>query len=300
MNSQANKTNRPKVSVVMCCYNAERFVKETIDSVLGQSFTDFEFIIWNDGSTDGSRQIIESYTDTRIRVFNDINRGEGKAAQLACEQAQAPYIARVDSDDVWLPTKLKEEYDYMESHPDVVMVSCPMIYIDKDSHDLGLTFPVTKVPFLTKSIKVSNRFVHSGSMYRTEAYKKTRGYKDLRLFQDWLLFSQLGNYGHLALMPRPLIKYRLLPNSIMHRIEKSPYLPVIREFQKKIIREQGAKQEDLELFNALYKLIGKTSDDDGKVYEPDLKNKIYNFLKPLMGDRRAYKLVTWMVNVVTR
>lgn len=282
----------------MCCYNAQRYIKETIDSVLGQTFRDFEFIIWNDGSTDGTGEMIKSYSDERIRQFNDINRGEGKAAQLACEQVQTAYIARIDADDVWLPTKLEEEYDYMESHPDVAMVSCPAIFIDQNSNDLGMSFPITKTRYLTRTIGKGNRFVHSGAMYRTEIYKKTGGYKDLRLFQDSLLFNQISEYGSLALMPKPLIKYRLLPNSVAHRIDQSPYLPIIREFQRKIIRDKGKREEDLKVFNALYGLIGKAADADGcPVYVRSTQMKVYDVLRKLMGKERAYKAVTCLMNL---
>ncbi len=290
--------NTPLVSVVMCCYNAQRYIQETIDSVLGQTFSDFEFIIWNDGSTDSTEEMIKSYSDERIRLFNDINRGEGKAAQLACGQVRAAYIARIDADDVWLPTKLEEEYDYMEAHPDVAMVSCPSIFIDHNSNELGMSFPITKTRYLTKHIDKGNRFVHSGAMYRTEIYKKTGGYKDLRLFQDSLLFCQISEYGSLALMSKPLIKYRLLPNSVAHRIDQSPYLPIIHEFQHKIIRDKGKREEDLKVFNALYGLIGKAADDDGSpVYVRSIQMRVYDVLRKLMGKDRAYKAVTFLMNL---
>ena len=284
----------------MCCYNAQQYIKETVDSILCQTFSDFEFIIWNDGSTDGTEEIIKSYSDERIRLFSDINRGEGKAAQLACEQVRAAYIARIDSDDLWLPTKLKEEYDYMESHPDVALVSCPAIFIDQNGKELGLSFPITNTSYLTRTISKGNRFVHSGTMYRTEIYKKTGGYKDLRLFQDRLLFNQISEYGSLSLLPKPLIKYRLLPNSVAHRIDKSPYLPIIREFQHKIIRDKGRREEDLKVFNALYGLIGKAANDDGvPVYVRSTQMKVYDVLKKIIGKERAYSAVTFLMNLRT-
>lgn len=286
-----------KVSIVMCCYNSERYIKETIDSVLNQTFEDFEFIIWNDGSTDSTRSIIESYSDPRIRLFSDINRGEGMAAQLACRKASGKYIARIDSDDVWLPQKLEDEYKYLENHPDVVMVSCPIIFIDRSGKELGVSFPVMNVSFLTKSIMRENRFVHSGSMYRTEIYKKTGGYCDIRLFQDWLLFRKMSEFGNLALMPCPLIKYRLLPNSVAHRVEESPYLPVILEFQKKIILEKGAVQEDIQMFNSLYQLIKKTNDDNKLIYTPTIQEKVYKILCNLLGNEISYRIVTCVVTL---
>lgn len=287
----------PKVSVVMCCYNAEQYIEQAIDSVLNQTYKDFEFIIWNDGSTDNTRKIIESYSDERIRLFNDINRGVGKAGQLSCNEALGIYIARVDSDDIWLPSKLEEQYNFMENNPDVVMVSCPMIYIDQNNKELGLTFPITNSSYLTKTIKCCNRFPHSGAMYRSSVYKKTGGYTDIRFFEDWLLFNQMSDYGSFALMSKPLIKYRLLPNSAKHKIDKSPYLPIIREFQRKIINDKGKNPNDIIVFNSLYSLIGKTEDNNEYVYKKDFQNSIYLVFSVFLGKKEAYNFVIFLRNI---
>ena len=286
-----------KVSVVMCCYNAEKYIKETIDSVLEQTFDDFEFIIWNDGSTDGTMSIVESYKDPRIKVFSDINRGEGMAAQLACRHASAKYIARIDSDDVWLPEKLALQYDYMESHPSTVLLSCPVIFIDKDSKELGLSCPVTKTSYLNKSIAKVNCFPHSGSIYRTDVYTKVGGYNNVRYFQDRLLFWKMSDYGDLALFPWPLIKYRLLAGSVAHRIDNSAYKYIIWAYKDKIYKEKGANETDIRLYNAIYDLIEK-NDKEAFVYKLDVQNKIYNSLCMLLGKKVAYKLMTFLKNLL--
>lgn len=292
--------NFPDVSVVMCCYNSEHYIKETIDSVLAQTFDNFEFIIWNDGSTDSTKVIIESYQDGRIRLFSDINRGEGKAAQLACEQVKGRYIARIDSDDIWLPTKLEEEFLYMEKHPEIALVSCPLIFIDQNNNELGQTFPVTNVIFLTKSILKENRFVHSGSLYRSDIYRKTGGYDDVRYFQDWLLFRKISDYGLLALMPKPLIKYRLLPNSVAHRMIKSPYLNILNALKMKIVKDRGLVKEDLKLYNAVYNLLSKDSVDNELIFKRDLQNNIYLFFSKIMGHDYSYKLMIAFMNLYAK
>ncbi len=285
-----------KVSVVMCCYNAEKYIKETIDSVLGQTFEDFEFIIWNDGSTDSTMSIVESYSDPRIKVFTDINRGEGMAAQLACRHATAKYIARVDSDDVWLPEKLSLQYAYMENHPQTVMMSCPVIYIDKDGKELGYSFPVTKINYLKKSIYKENRFPHSGSIYRTDIYLKVGGYNNIRLIQDYLLFLKMCDYGDLALWNYPLIKYRLLSESVSNRIKKSPYNNILYAINRKISQDKGAVEKDIEMFNTVYNLIEKT--DDSLNYQVSVVNRIHCLLSILIGKKRSYKLIVSLLNIL--
>lgn len=287
-----------KISVVMCCYNAEKYIKETIDSVLAQTFKDFEFIIWNDGSTDSTLSVIENYNDSRIKLFTDVNRGEGMAAQLACRHASAKYIARIDSDDVWLPEKLSLQYDYMETHPHTVLLSCPVIFIDKNSKELGLSFPITKVSYLNKSMAYENKFPHSGSIYRTEIYKKVGGYNDVRLFQDWLLFGKLKDFGDVALFSRPLIKYRLMAGSVAHRLDNSPYRFIIKAYVDKIYKEKGTNDVDIKLFNNIYSMIGG-GDQRDYVYEQDLQNKLYNIMCKVIGKSFSYKLIVFTKNMMS-
>lgn len=287
-----------KISVVMCCYNSERYIKETIDSVLGQTLQDFEFIIWNDGSTDSTKAIVESYHDPRIRLYSDVNRGEGMAAQLACRHVTAKYIARIDSDDVWLPEKLALQYDYMESHLQTVMISCPVIFIDENSKELGCSFPVTRLSYLNKSITTDNKFPHSGSIYRTEIYKKVGGYNNVRYCQDRLLFWKMSDYGDLALFPRPLIKYRLLASSVAHRIDSSPYKDIIWAFRDKIYKDKGTNETDLRLYNTIYDMVEK-KDKEVFVYSPDAQNRLYYFLCKFMSETTAYQLMVGLKNALS-
>jgi len=116
------------ISVCMPMYNASRYLRECIDSVLGQTFHDFEFLIVDDGSTDDSVEIVESYTDPRIRL---IRREHDYIASLNCliDEARGEYIARMDADDVMLPNRLQLQFDYMESHPLIAIIGgdvCPV------------------------------------------------------------------------------------------------------------------------------------------------------------------------------
>ena len=109
----------PKVSVILATYNREKYLKECIESVLKQTYSDFEFIIVDDASTDGSRDIINSFSDYRIKVkYEDKNRNVAYASNVALMMASGKYIAKIDSDDIWEENKLEIQMDYMESHPE--------------------------------------------------------------------------------------------------------------------------------------------------------------------------------------
>jgi glycosyltransferase involved in cell wall biosynthesis len=112
-------------------YNASRYLRECIDSVLGQTFHDFEFLIVDDGSTDDSVEIVESYADPRIRL---IRREHDYIASLNCliDEARGEYIARMDADDVMLPHRLQQQFDYMESHPDIDVLGAAAVVICAD------------------------------------------------------------------------------------------------------------------------------------------------------------------------
>ena len=106
----------------MPAYNAEKYINEAIDSILAQTFTDFEFIIIDDGSTDSTCAIVESYSDSRIRFFkNEHNLGVAATLNRGLDLARGEYIARMDADDISLPTRFEKQAAYMDSHPDVVV-----------------------------------------------------------------------------------------------------------------------------------------------------------------------------------
>lgn len=118
----AKNMSSPMISVVMPVYNAEKYIAEAIESILNQTYSDFEFIIIDDGSNDNSYQILQSYAvkDDRIKLYrNDINLKLPKTLNFGIEQAQGKYIARMDADDISLPERFAKQIEFMESHPDV-------------------------------------------------------------------------------------------------------------------------------------------------------------------------------------
>ena len=114
----------PGVSVVMSVYNGQEFLREAIESILRQSYGDFEFVIIDDGSTDRTAEILAEYAgrDARIRLQRHENKGRAVSLNIGIELARAPYIARMDADDVSASERLRRQVDYMRDHPDTVMV----------------------------------------------------------------------------------------------------------------------------------------------------------------------------------
>ncbi len=122
----------PLVSVVMSVYNGERFLREAIESILSQTFRDFEFIIVNDGSTDGTAGILNSYalSDSRVRVFEQENMGQCASDNRGCSLARGKYIARMDSDDVSMRDRLERQIAFLENHEKVGLLGGAVEIID--------------------------------------------------------------------------------------------------------------------------------------------------------------------------
>ena len=107
--------NEPKVTVLMPAYNAERYIADAIRSVLEQTFTDFELLIVNDGSTDDTAKVIASFKDPRVMLLSQQNKGVSAALNLGLSHARAPYVARFDADDICYPDRLKIQYGRVRS-----------------------------------------------------------------------------------------------------------------------------------------------------------------------------------------
>lgn len=128
----------PTVSVVMPVYNVEAYVAEAIDSVLAQTFTDFELIVVDDAGTDRSMDIVRGYDDPRIRIVSQANRGLAGARNTGILQARGTYVALLDSDDRWLPEKLALHVIHLDNNPDVGVSFSPSRFIDRDGRPMRL------------------------------------------------------------------------------------------------------------------------------------------------------------------
>lgn len=120
-----NSSKSPRISVIMPAYNSEKYISEAIRSILEQTYTDFEFIILNDGSTDNTAEIIKTFSDPRIKFINNqTNQGFIASLNQCIDEASGEFIAKMDSDDISLPTRLEKQISYLDAHPNVGMVGC--------------------------------------------------------------------------------------------------------------------------------------------------------------------------------
>lgn len=288
---------KPLVSVVMCCYNAEKYIAETIESVLNQTFADFEFIIWNDGSNDRTEQIIKTYKDNRIRYFYHENVGLGEALYLACQEVKAEYIARIDADDICLLNRLEVQINFLRSHPQYVLVSSSVYYIDEEGTVIGRSFPYTCNSVLKKKLLIGNPISHPASMFTRNAYLKTGGYVGALGGEDRILFARMSKYGKIKNLANPLLKYRIIYSSLSHRQHGSPYSNILEEFRKKIINDDSAQLEDLVLHNKIYNLRKLEKCTAAEIYSKRNEEYCFSIFKIVFGKKCAQSIILIVKNV---
>ncbi len=204
------------ITVLMPAYNAERYIAQAIESVLAQTYTNFEFVIINDGSTDNTGAIINNYKDERIVVVNQPNLGVAAALNAGLKYATAPYICRFDADDVCYPDRLEKQIRFLQENPDYILVGSDVDYIlENDDFLFNFKCIAHSHEEILKKLYFYCPFVHPAVMYKKESILQAGGYPDnAHNFEDYLLWTKLAGLGKLCNLPEPLIKYRLNSTSV--------------------------------------------------------------------------------------
>ena len=205
------------LTVLMPAFNAERYVGETIESVLAQSYRDFEFLIVNDGSSDGTARVLASYAgrDARIRVLSHANQGVGRTIDRGLNEARGDLIAIIEADDVMLPGRLEKQVAFMNEHLDYVVVGGYLRIIDPDGRAIGLRRYPTTDDALRARIVMYDPLGHPSLMFR-RAEALACGSYTARFWtgSDYDFLLRLAQRGRMANLPEPLTAYRFHPNSI--------------------------------------------------------------------------------------
>jgi len=185
----------PKVTVLMSVHDAERYLREAIDSILAQSFSDFEFLILDDASSDSSRTIVRGYDDPRIRLIeNQRNLGLTRSLNRGIELARGIYIARMDGDDLSKPERLGKQVAFLDAHSECAAVTTYSTKIDRDSTDVGLARTPVDGDEIRRRLRRGNCITHGTVMMRKEALERVGRYDEaMERAQDydlWLRFSE--------------------------------------------------------------------------------------------------------------
>ena len=185
----------PRVTVLMTVYNGMPYLPKSVESVLGQTLTDFDFIIVDDGSNDGTAEYLASLDDPRVKIIRQENGGTADAANHGLEHVSTEFVARMDADDISMLDRLETQLDYMTAHPEVGILGAQVAPIGDQGVGNSLNLPQTHEEIFETMMNGRHGLAHSSLMIRTQTLKDIGGYWKLRLVDDWDTVS----YTHLTL-----------------------------------------------------------------------------------------------------
>jgi len=313
MNKQFQIPPPPKVTILMSVYNGERYLREAIDSILNQTFRDFEFLIINDGSTDRTKEILDSYKDPRIRVINnEKNIGLTKSLNKGLRLAKGEYIARMDADDISLPERLSTQAIFLDAHPDIGALGSAVQIIN----GCGIQSSVLRFPadhgFLRWCLCFYDPIPHPSAMMRKKAMEQVGGYaSDMMYAQDYDLWRRLSVVTRLATLPDVLLYLRKHEESLTERhlmqqrknsiktsqkvmsdmLGKDIPIDVVKNLWNLKFRAVNDARRTAKLISNLYRVCvtdGTLSIAENRMIQKDVVSRLLALVRPRVYDVRLW------------
>jgi hypothetical protein len=254
------------VSVVMSVYDGEAFLSQAIESILGQVLGDFEFVIIDDGSTDGTAEILARYAgqDKRVKVFRHENKGRAESLNVGIRLATGDYIARMDADDIALPHRLEQQLRFMEREPQVGLLGGAVEFIYSGGQVFNTYRPPLEDPNIRHLMLERNAFFHPTAMMRREVVLASGGYRKALLdADDYDLFLRMGDRSQFANLPDVVLQYRVHVGQVSVRNMRHQAFCVLAARAAAAQRKQG-KPDPLsridEVTPQLVETLGVTKD----------------------------------------
>ncbi len=256
---------RPVISVVMPVLNGDKYLRLAIESILNQTFKDFEFIIINDGSTDSTEDVVQAFSDPRVVcIKNEVNLGLSKSFNIGIRAAQGEYIARMDADDIALPTRFEKQLEFLKAHPHIGIVGSSILLID----EAGKVRKRHRMPTEHLDIKWKSLFstplLHPTVMGKAAIFKNNPYDESLTNSEDYELWSRLlfEKSVRFANLPEALLKYRVFKKSFTQSLspEKriNSYKNRLRNIERYIILTEAERS------NLTFKVYRKAAKEFAK------------------------------------
>lgn len=207
------------ISVLMAVYNCDKYLREAIDSILNQTWSDFEFIIVNDGSTDNSLQILKEYSDPRIKVITyEENKGAAHARNVGLERCTSELVALMDADDIALPDRLKMQYEYLMEHSEIDGVYAKFRFLDTDGKLQETEYPMAYYNYkYVKAVMIfENTVANLTAMFRRQIVEEYQLKYDetCKIGSDYRFWIEYLRYGKIVGIDKVLCYYRLRHHSL--------------------------------------------------------------------------------------
>ncbi len=231
----------PAVSIIVATYNYGRYLAGALDSALAQTFTDFEVVVVDDGSTDETAEVILPYlADARVRYYRTANRGQPAAKNFGIRSARGPLIAFLDADDLWLPAKLQRQMALLRSDPGLGVVYTRRLLIDPDGRQLDGPQPALYRGLVLEAVFLRNIICFSSTLVRRAVFAEA-GYfdEDLPLAIDYDLWLRVARAYRFDYVDEPLVKYRTGHANLSSRVEER--LWVVHGIMRRFLDAQGGR-----------------------------------------------------------
>ena len=244
-------TVTPLVSIVMPVYNSEAYLRLAVESILNQTFSYFEFIIIDDGSTDRTAAILDGYTDPRIIcLYNQEYRGLVHSLNRGIDAARGKYIARMDADDISLPRRLERQVHYMEAYPSIGLLGTWIEDLDENGNLIGVWGAPTTPALIKWSLLFGNCLAHPSVVMRRSMIQRVGSYNAEALYaEDYDLWSRMSFETEIANLPEVLVRHRVHSGSISLRYSERQERTVVQVARSAISRVLG---EDISMDQVVY------------------------------------------------
>ncbi len=233
-------SDRPRISVLMSVYNGEKYVANAVDSILNQTYTDIEFIVIDDGSSDTTLKILAEYKDPRLKLIGQKNVGLTKALNRGIKIATGEYLARQDADDVSSPRRFEEQVAFLDSNPRCALVGTLARIIDEDGEQIGIKRTAAEPAQIAVKLPEENQFIHGSIMLRREAIVEMGGYREaFKYAQDYDLVLRLSERHQLANIDEEYysLRHREQKVSLQHSGLQAAYAVLARDLWRQ--RREG-------------------------------------------------------------
>ena len=225
--------NPPVVSVVIPLYNCAPFLREAIDSLLAQTFTDFELICINDGSTDDTEAVIKSYNDRRVRYFkNDVNRGLVYTINKGIELSTGELIARMDGDDWCYPERFERQVNFFKQNPEAKVLAATIELMDENGQFIGYwddEKTATTPAEIRRKLPKDNCIAHPTVMARSAIFRQFKYDARQKQAEDYDLWLRIAAAGiSINKLEQPLVKHRIVRNSFTRKRQRNVFWKLAR------------------------------------------------------------------------
>ncbi len=216
----------PRVSVILTCYNHIKFLPPAWEGILSQTVTDWEVVAIDDGSTDGTREWLKSIEGRAKVILNEQNLGTYGSLNRALKECTGDFIAILNDDDLWAPTKLERQLELFEKHPNVGLVHTDGWFIDGDGNKmegspLGFEFPKTETGDILIPLLYANKIIASAALIRRECFEKLGGFNEAYFGSgDWEMWLRIAEKYEVGCVQEPLTFYRVHGGNASHKLER--------------------------------------------------------------------------------